>query len=146
LVGLRRLDVPGATGDLDTDYAAKARGTLLALRECDFAFVHVQAPGLAALRGDFEAKVDAIERIDERLVGTLLDNLGKLDDFRILVVSDHVTSTERRRPEAGPVPFLLAGSADRPTGRRLPFDERAIEDAGLVREEPWRLLELLWAR
>lgn len=144
LVGLRPVTAPGATGDLDTDYAAKARAALYALRDCDFALIHVQAPGLAALRGDFEAKVDAIERVDERLIDTLLESLGKLDDFRLLVVPDHVTSTEHRRVETGPVPFLLAGSADRPAGRRLPFDERAIEDAQVTREEPWRLLELLW--
>jgi 2,3-bisphosphoglycerate-independent phosphoglycerate mutase len=144
LAGLRPLEVPGATGDQDTDYAAKARAALLALRDADFALLHVQSPGLAALRGDFEAKVDAIERVDERLVGGLLDNLGKLDDFRLLIVPDHVTSTEHRQIERGAVPFLLAGSADRFTGRRLPFDERAIEDAEVTREEPWRLLELLW--
>jgi 2,3-bisphosphoglycerate-independent phosphoglycerate mutase len=144
LAGLRPLDVPGTTGDMDTDYAAKARAALYALRECSFAVIHVQAPGLAALRGDYEAKVDSIERVDERLIDTLLESLGKLDDFRLLVVPDHLTSTERRRIETGPVPFLLAGSADRPVGRRLPFDERAIEDAEVTRDEPWRLLELLW--
>jgi 2,3-bisphosphoglycerate-independent phosphoglycerate mutase len=144
LAGLRPLEAPGATGDLDTDYGAKARAALFALRECSFALIHVQAPGLAALRGDYEAKVDAIERVDERLIDTLLESLGKLDDFRLLVVPDHVASTERRQIEAGPVPFLLAGSADRPVGRRLPFDERAIEDAQVTRDEPWRLLELLW--
>src|SRR5439155_13426172 len=121
------------------------RSALRALEEFDLALIHVQSPGPTALRGDFEAKVEAIERIDEGLIGTLLDNLGKLDDFRILVVPDHVTSTERRRIETDPVPFLLAGSADRPIGRRLPFDERAIEDTALTREEPWRLLELLWS-
>jgi 2,3-bisphosphoglycerate-independent phosphoglycerate mutase len=144
LVGLRPLDVPGVTGDLDTDYVAKALAALHALAEVPFALIHVQAPGLAALRGDFEAKVDAIERVDERILDTLLDRLGKLDEFRILVVPDHITSTERRRVEPGPVPFLVAGSTDRPVGRRLPFDERAVEDAELTRDEPWRLLELLW--
>jgi 2,3-bisphosphoglycerate-independent phosphoglycerate mutase len=143
LAGLRVMSVPGATGDLDTDYTAKARAALYGLREYSIALIHVQSPGLSALRGDVEAKLDSIERIDERLIGTLLDNLGKLDEFRILVVPDHVTSTESHRVERGPVPFLLAGSGDRPSGRRLPFDERALEDAELTREEPWRLLELL---
>jgi 2,3-bisphosphoglycerate-independent phosphoglycerate mutase len=145
LAGLRVIDVPGATGTRDTDYTAKARATLYALREREFALLHVQAPDEAGHRGDIEAKVDAIERIDERVVGTLLDSLGKLDDFRILALPDHATPVARRVHAEAPVPFLLSGNRERPSGRRLPFDERAVEDARPVHDEGWRLLELLFA-
>ena len=70
LAGLEVVDVPGATGYLDTDYAAKARAALSALERFDFAAVHVESPNEAALDGDYEAKVDALERVDERLLGT----------------------------------------------------------------------------
>jgi hypothetical protein len=43
------------------------------------------------------------------------------------------------------VPWVLAGNLERPRGRRLPFDERAVEDADRVYDEPWRLLDLLFA-
>src|SRR5205807_6162115 len=115
-------DLPGATGYLDTDYKAKARAALAALRHYDFAAIHVAAPNEAALDGDYEAKVDAIERIDERLLGTILDRIGSLDDFRIMVTIDHVTSSAKRRALPGWVPFLLTGSRMERRGQRLPFD------------------------
>jgi 2,3-bisphosphoglycerate-independent phosphoglycerate mutase len=145
LAGLRVMDVPGATGTRDTDYGAKARAVLYTLRERDFAFLHVQAPDEAGHRGDVEAKVDAIERIDERIVGTLLESLGKLDDFRILALPDHATPLTRRIHTDAPVPFVLSGNLERPGSRRLPFDERAVEDARPILDEGWRLLELLFA-
>jgi 2,3-bisphosphoglycerate-independent phosphoglycerate mutase len=92
-----------------------------------------------------EAKVDAIERIDERVVGTLLDSLGKLDDFRILALPDHATPVTRRVHSDAAVPWLLSGNRERPRGPRLPFDERAVEDAQQVIDESWRLLDSLFA-
>ncbi|MFN3651736.1 MAG: 2,3-bisphosphoglycerate-independent phosphoglycerate mutase [Armatimonadota bacterium] len=130
LSGLRVLDVPGATGSLDTDYAMKARATLTALQERDFCLVHLESPNEAGLDGDWEAKLDAVKRIDERFFGTLLDRIGLLDDFRIMVVVDHATYTEERRAEAGWMPFMITGSREAPQTRGiLPFDERAIDDA-----------------
>jgi 2,3-bisphosphoglycerate-independent phosphoglycerate mutase len=145
LAGLRVIDVPGATGTRDTEYTAKARAALYALRDLDFVLLHVQSPDEAGHRGDVEAKVDAIERIDERVVGTLLDSIGKLDDFRILALPDHATPVARRIHTAQPVPWVLAGNLERPRGRRLPFDERAVEDADPIYDEGWRLLDLLFA-
>jgi 2,3-bisphosphoglycerate-independent phosphoglycerate mutase len=144
LAGLEVIPVPSATGSLDTDYKAKALWALRALETYDFAAVHVEAPNEAALDGDYEAKVDALERIDERLVGTLLDRIGKLDDFRMLAVPDHVTSCARRSALPGWVPFLLAGNLVKRTGPRLPFDERAAEEADWRIDEPWHLLTSLF--
>jgi 2,3-bisphosphoglycerate-independent phosphoglycerate mutase len=144
LAGLSVIEVPGATGTRDTDYLAKARAALFALRNRDFVFLHVQSPDEAGHRGDIEAKVDAIERIDARIVGTLLDSLGKLDNFRILALPDHATPVSRRAHTEAAVPWLLSGNREHPSGRRLPFDERAVEDADLVVEESWRLLSFLF--
>jgi 2,3-bisphosphoglycerate-independent phosphoglycerate mutase len=141
LAGLRTIDVPGATGDLDTDYAAKARAALFALRSHPFVIIHVEAPLLASRMGDIEAKVDAIERVDERLLGTLLESIGKLDDFRILVTTDLATPCSERRPVEGPVPYLITGSLEKPASPRLPFDERAVEEVRRPLEEGWHLVD-----
>jgi 2,3-bisphosphoglycerate-independent phosphoglycerate mutase len=141
LAGLRTIEVPGATGDLDTDYAAKARAALFALRSLPFAIIHVEAPLVASRTGDIEAKVDAIERVDERLLGTLLESIGKLDEFRILVTTDLVTPCAERRPVEGPVPYLISGSLEKPASPRLPFDERAAEEVQHPLEEGWRLVD-----
>lgn len=145
LTGLRLIDVPGATGTLDTDYVQKARATLTALGEFSFCLVHIEAPNEAGLRGDYEAKVDAVRRIDERYFGTVLDRIGLLDDFRILVVVDHETCCRPPRFQPGWLPFMIAGNLERRQVRNiLPFDERAAEDAEWRIDEGWRLLDLLF--
>ena len=58
--------VPGATGYLDTDYAAKGAAAVEALDRYDLVIVHVEAPDEAGHLGDHEAKVEAIERIAGR--------------------------------------------------------------------------------
>jgi 2,3-bisphosphoglycerate-independent phosphoglycerate mutase len=146
LTGLRVLEVPGATGSLDTDYAMKAKATLTALGEVNFCLVHIEAPNEASLAGDWEAKLDAIRRIDERFFGTLLDRIGLLDDFRILVVADHATYVEERKAVPGWVPFMITGSKELPQTRGiLPFDERAIDDAEWRIDDGWTLLDQLFA-
>ncbi len=69
LAGWTRIDVPGATGYLDTDYAAKGRYAIRALEDHDIVCVHVEAPDEASHEGRHEAKVEALERIDRDIVG-----------------------------------------------------------------------------
>lgn len=145
LTGLHVLDVLGATGSLDTDYAMKARATLTALERHHFCLVHIEAPNEASLAGDWEAKVDALVRVEERFFGTLLDRIGKLDDFRILVVADHLTCVEERKAVADWVPFMLTGNRLPRAGRNiLPFDERALDETELRIDRPGELLDLLF--
>jgi 2,3-bisphosphoglycerate-independent phosphoglycerate mutase len=140
LAGLSVVEVPGATGDLNTDYAAKARAAVAALRDVAFVLIHVEAPLVASRAGDVEAKVDALERVDERLLGTLLESIGKRGDFRILLTTDLVTPWAERRPVEGAVPYLISGNREQPAPPRLPFDERAVEEVRHPLEEGWRLL------
>ncbi len=146
LAGLRVVDVLGATGDLDTDYAAKARAALSVLRELPFAMVHLEAPMFASRRGDVEAKIDALQRFDERFLETLLEGIGRHGDFRILLTTDLVTPCEERRPVAGAVPFLISGNQEKPVSPRLPFDERAVAEVRHPLEEGWRLVDQFFGR
>ena len=54
--GLRTIDVEGATGYLDTNYAGKAEEALRALEDLDFMFVHVEAPDEASHEGNIPGK------------------------------------------------------------------------------------------
>src|SRR5436309_3458829 len=89
LLGWKRVDVPGATGYLDTDYAAKGRYGVAALAEHDVVCVHVEAPDEASHEGKADEKVKALERIDEHIIGPLLEALQKYPAWRILVSPDH---------------------------------------------------------
>src|SRR5207244_622830 len=111
LLGWTRIDVPGATGYLDTDYAAKGRFGIEALRTHDLVCVHVEAPDEASHEGKVEEKVKALERIDEHIVGPLLEALPAHGGWRILVSPDHRTPLRTRAHAHGAVPFAAAGTA-----------------------------------
>lgn len=110
LLGWKRIDVPGATGYLDTDYAAKGRYGVAALADHDLVCVHVEASDEASHEGRADAKVKALDEIDRHIVGPLLDALPKHGDWRILVSPDHRTPLRTRAHAHGAVPFTIAGT------------------------------------
>ncbi len=103
--GFTVLDVPGATGALDTDYGAKARVALEALEDHDFVWVHVEAPDEASHQGDLAEKIRAIERVDHEVLAPLL---AAADPPAVMVLPDHHTPLRLRTHAAGPVPFVIA--------------------------------------
>ena len=110
LLGWQVVDVPGATGYLDTDYAAKGRFAVAALAEHDLVCVHVEAPDEASHEGKADEKVKALERIDEHIVGPLLEALPKHGEWRILIEPDHRTTLRTRAHAYGAVAFAAAGA------------------------------------
>src|SRR5436305_818061 len=124
LLGWKRIDVPGTTGYLDTDYAAKGRYAIAALRDHDLVCVHVEAPDEASHEGKADEKVKALERIDEHIVGPLLAALPRYRDWRILVSPDHRTTLKSRAHAHGAVPFAAAGKGLTPTGQ-MRYEEAA---------------------
>ena len=63
LVGWQRIEVPGATGYTDTDYAAKGRYAIDALADHDIVCVHVEATDEASHEGNAAEKIKALEEI-----------------------------------------------------------------------------------
>jgi len=112
LAGLELIKVPGATGFLDTDYAAKGRYGLESLRTRDFLLLHIEAPDEAGHMGRADLKTEAIERIDELIVGPLVQGLTRLGDFAILLMPDHATPSRLKTHSPEPVPFALMTAAD----------------------------------
>ncbi|MBN1457964.1 MAG: cofactor-independent phosphoglycerate mutase [Armatimonadetes bacterium] len=139
--GLAAPEVPGATGNLETDFRAKAEATLAALEHYDFALVHIEAPDEASHQGSPERKVWALERIDTEVIEPLLKRLQALSESRIMIVSDHYTKISTRTHAREPVPFAMLGVA---RDRAETFDEQAAASTGRFLEEGWRLPELLF--
>jgi 2,3-bisphosphoglycerate-independent phosphoglycerate mutase len=110
LVGWPRIEVVGATGYLDTDYAAKGRAAIRALEEYDLVCVHIEAPDEASHEGRYEAKMEALERIDELIVGPLADALKQYGPHRMLVMPDHPTPCSTKKHSHGDVPFVMSGT------------------------------------
>ena len=131
LLGWKRVDVPGATGYLDTDYAAKGRYGVQALKAHDLVCVHVEASDEASHEGRADAKVKALEEIDRHIVGPLLEALPAHGDWRILVSPDHRTPLRTRAHAHGEVPFAVAGTGVAPNGQAT-YDEAVAAASDLA--------------
>lgn len=106
--GMRSVDVPGATGNIHTNFKGKARAALQELAEGrDFVFVHIEAPDECGHQYQIKEKVRAIELIDEQVLGVLLEGLAAYDDYRLMVLPDHATPLSTRTHASDPVPFLI---------------------------------------
>ncbi len=134
LLGWQRIDVPGATGYLDTDYAAKGRYAVDALARHDLVCVHVEAPDEASHEGRADAKVKALEEIDRHIVGPLLEALPRHGDWRILVSPDHRTPLRTRAHAYGPVPFAIAGTGITARGQSA-YDETVAAASDVALEK-----------
>ena len=131
VIGWDFIDVPGATGFVDTNYAGKGAAAIEALSDHDVVFVHVEAPDEAGHQADAKGKLHAIEQIDRHIVGPLLEHLrGGDDQWRMLVLPDHPTPIPVRTHTADPVPFAIAGEG-MPSVVERTFSEAAAAESDL---------------
>jgi 2,3-bisphosphoglycerate-independent phosphoglycerate mutase len=147
LAGWTRIDVPGATGYLDTDYAAKGRAAVRALDDFDIVCIHIEAPDEASHEGRAAAKIEALERIDREIVGPVARALESSDRRRIVISPDHSTLLRTRAHDRAPVAWAMAGTGLPGSGRT--YDEIAAREAGgPFFEQGYRLmqrfLDLAW--
>jgi len=98
------ITVPGATGYLDTDYAAKGRYAIDAIKHLDFLYLHIEAPDEAGHLGSIEEKVRAIEQVDG-VIGMVLEEF----DGILAVLPDHPTPIRVKTHTRDPVPFVVLG-------------------------------------
>lgn len=139
LIGWQRIDVPGATGYLDTDYAAKGRYAVEALKNVDVVCVHVEATDEASHEGNAAAKVKALEEISRHIVGPVHEALKQYGDYRILVTPDHPTPLRTKTHSHGNVPFAMAGAGIAPD-TATHYDDPTAERSSLMFAEGWRLM------
>jgi 2,3-bisphosphoglycerate-independent phosphoglycerate mutase len=145
LAGLERITVPGATGFLDTDYAAKARYGLKSLERHDFLLLHIEAPDEAGHMGRADLKREAIERIDELIIGPLLRDLPALGDFRLLLMPDHATPCKLKTHSNEPVPFAMLGASSGKGAVARRYTEAEAARTGVAVTDGYRLIESLLA-
>lgn len=130
LIGWQVVEVAGATGYLDTDYAAKGRAAIETLQSgTDLVVVHVEATDEASHEGDVTAKVEALERIDADIVGPVHEYLKSQGDYRILVSPDHPTLLRTKTHAHGLVPYALCG-AGVSVGGVQSYDETVAASGG----------------
>jgi 2,3-bisphosphoglycerate-independent phosphoglycerate mutase len=146
LAGLKVIKVPGATGFLDTDYAAKGRYGLEALNKCDFLLIHIEAPDEAGHMGRADLKVEALERIDELILGPMLDALPGFGDYALLLMPDHATPSRLKTHSNEPVPFAMLRRESSPSSRANSrrYTEAEARRTGVMVDHGYRLIEALF--
>jgi 2,3-bisphosphoglycerate-independent phosphoglycerate mutase len=137
LAGMEVIQVPGATGYLDTDYQAKAAYALDAAKHLDFVYVHIEAPDEAGHLGSAPEKVKAIERVDD-LIGTIMREFSGV----IAVLPDHPTPVRIKTHTPDPVPFAILGKG---TDETRAFSEKEGSDGGCGTIDAPRFLPLLFS-
>jgi 2,3-bisphosphoglycerate-independent phosphoglycerate mutase len=140
LIGFDLLNVPGATGFVDTNYQGKASAAIKALNKYDLVFIHIEAPDEAGHNGSIELKKKAIEQIDKHIVGPVLEALQGYEKWRILVLPDHPTPVEKRAHSSGPVPFAMAGTGVSGI-LNTTFSEANAAKSGIKIENGFELME-----
>jgi 2,3-bisphosphoglycerate-independent phosphoglycerate mutase len=145
LIGWQTIEVPGATGYLDTDYAAKGRAAIAALAQTDFVCVHVEAPDEASHEGNAAAKIKALEEIDRHIVTPLRAALEGYGDFRLMVSPDHPTPLRTKTHSHGAVPFAICGRGVTPDSSTS-YCEGAASRSQSSFDEGWKLMRFFLGR
>lgn len=146
--GMKVIEVPGATGSLDTNYVGKASAALntLLYEGSDFVYIHIEAPDEMGHQGNVHHKIQAIENIDSQVIKLIkeeMDDSG--EEYRMLILPDHPTPIYLRTHTADPVPFLLYDS--RRQARKIGvFSEKEAAASGNYQPNGHMLIEELIQR
>ena len=140
--------VEGANGGLHTNYAGKVDAAVKSVTEdgYDFAYIHVEAPDEMGHQGSVERKVQAIEYLDEKIIGPVYEELTKEGvDFRMLVLPDHPTPIRVRTHTSDNVPYLLFDSTDIKENELL-YNEVNGKKSGNFVEKGHEIIDVLFSK
>jgi len=132
--GMGTVEVEGANGGLHTNYAGKVDAAAKALLEedYDFVYIHVEAPDEMGHQGSMERKVQAIEYLDEKVIGPMVERLEQAGvDFRMLVLPDHPTPIRVRTHTSENVPYMLYDSTNKQNNAWNYNEEEALQSGSL---------------
>ena len=114
--------------------------------EYDFAYIHVEAPDEMGHQGSAQRKVEAIEYLDQKVIGPLVQQLeNSAVDFRMLILPDHPTPVRLRTHTAGNVPYLLYDST-LANNKSWSYNEKDASKSGNMVEKGHCLIEKLFER
>ncbi len=135
LAGLKIINVPGATGYIDTNYEGKIEAAIDYLEnEGDFVFLHVEAPDEAGHEGNVRMKISAIEAFDYHILTPVRKYFEERGDFKIVISPDHATPIEKRTHTRDMVPFIMYG-------KNVVKDEIECFSESSVKYSSWKIEE-----
>lgn len=124
LTGLAPVEVPGATGFVDTNYDGKRDAAFKVLEENDVVYVHVEAPDECGHAGDAALKIKAIEDFDQLIVKPVFEWLeARGEEYRLVLCTDHRTPVALKGHTSEPVPMAVLNGPVGALDRSAAFDE-----------------------
>lgn len=136
------IEVPGATGFFDTDYKAKGEYAIKALENHDLVFIHIEAPDEAGHAKNIEEKVKAIERIDEFIVGPVVDSLEG-EDYKVAILPDHPTPISVGTHTHDDVPIIIYSTTSNLSDDVERFTENEVKKGIISKKEGHNLINRL---
>ncbi|MFA6101073.1 MAG: cofactor-independent phosphoglycerate mutase [Victivallaceae bacterium] len=124
--GMDVIEVPGATGFIDTNYAGKVEAALKALKTHDFVYLHVEAIDECSHMGDLALKMQAIADFDAKIVAPVMKALEN-EPVIFAVLPDHPVPIALRQHTTTPVPVAVCGPGINPDGIRRFTEKDALE-------------------
>ena len=142
--GMNVVDVPGATGYIDTNFDGKAQACIDELAHGqDFVYIHVEAPDECGHRYEIENKKKSLELIDEKILGPVLNALEQYDDYKILICPDHATPLSLKTHTNDPIPFMMYHKAAEVEGQPE-FTEETAKNTGLYVDKGHTLMQMFF--
>ena len=141
--GMKTPDVPGATGYIDTNFEGKAEAAVKDLKDdCDFAYVHIEAPDECGHRFEPDNKVKAIEYIDTRVLPIILKGLEEIgEDYKIMILPDHPTPLSTKTHAGDPVPYMIYQKSKEKDSGVESINEESAKATGIYLEEGYNLMK-----
>lgn len=142
--GMNVVDVPGATGYIDTNFDGKAQACISELSKGqDFVYIHVEAPDECGHRHEIENKKRSLELIDEKILGPVLKALEQYDDYKVLICPDHATPLSLKTHTNDPIPFMMYHKAEEVKGQPE-FTEETAKATGLFVDKGHTLMQMFF--
>lgn len=104
-LGMNIIDVPGATGYIDTNYEGKAEAAIEALKKYDLVYMHLEATDEVSHEQDLKNKLRAIENLDSRIIAPVLKKYG--NSINAAVLPDHAVPVALGKHTRTPVPVSV---------------------------------------
>lgn len=139
--GMDVIEVPGATGFIDTNYAGKAEAAIKALETHDLVYLHVEAIDEVSHMGDLKLKMLAIKDFNDKIVAPVMRACGDQTTYAIL--PDHPVPLRLRAHTRTPVPLAICGPDITPDAVSVYSENTAPQGSlGLMKEDEFIRLVL----
>ncbi|OVE75414.1 cofactor-independent phosphoglycerate mutase [bacterium E08(2017)] len=140
-LGMTVINVPGATGYIDTNYDGKAQAAIKALSEYDLVYLHLEAIDEVSHEQNLELKLKAIEDFDSKIIAPVLKACG--DSINVAVLPDHPVPVLLGKHTRVPVPVAVKMSGMTPDDVMV-YDELSCVNGALGAMTNGDLMDVLF--